>query len=326
MLGIQRDRDPVSEHENLTYSVNMSTEFLGTNIWSRLTAEAKQFNGKSFVAVAYFGTGAAKLLPLKKGSILVVDASDKAVKSGQTNPAELIKLRKLGVRIFSMSNLHAKVFVFGGVAFVGSTNVSENSEDVYSEASIRSSQTSVVSSARQFVRTLAVNEIGPQKLEALLRAYKSRKKTGSSVKRGVNKIEPRLFIVRLTEGDEPAEDAATIKDGVSKAETLMASNKTHQEMHFWNSAKESRYRPGDTVLPVVLNENGRVISIEPPGEFLYSNTGSKKRFYYFEQLRRGDLSVSEFRKRMPAKLKKRIDRAGKVNKEDEMVVRRAFTK
>ena len=106
----------------------------------------------------------------------------------------------------------------------------------------------------------------------------------------------------------------------------MASNKTHQEMHFGNSAKESRYRPGDTVLPVVLNENGRVISIEPPGEFLYSNTGSKKRFYYFEQLRRGDLSVSEFRKRMPAKLKKRIDRAGKVNKEDEMVVRRAFTK
>jgi Icc-related predicted phosphoesterase len=170
----------------------MSTEFLGTNIWSGLTAEAKRFNGKSFVAVAYFGTGAAKRLPLKKGSILVVDASDKAVKSGQTNPAELIKLRKLGVRIFSMSNLHAKVFVFGGVAFVGSTNVSENSEDVYSEASIRSSQTSVVSGARQFVRTLAVNEIGPQKLEALLRAYKGRKKTGSSAKRGMNKIEPRF--------------------------------------------------------------------------------------------------------------------------------------
>lgn len=87
-----------------------------------------------------------------------------------------------------MSNLHAKVFVFGGVAFVGSTNVSENSEDVYSEASIRSSQTSVVSSARQFVRTLAVNEIGPQKLEALLAAYKSRKK----LVRRVNMEETKL--------------------------------------------------------------------------------------------------------------------------------------
>ena len=326
MLDFQRDREPVSGHENLTYSVNMSTEFLGTNIWSALTAEAKRFNGKSFVAVAYFGTGAAKRLPLKKGSILVVDASDKAVKSGQTNPAELIKLREDGVRIFSMSNLHAKVFVFGEVAFVGSTNVSENSEDVYSEASIRSSQTSVVSSARQFVRTLAVNEIGPQKLEALLRAYKSRKKTGPRGKRGSNKVEPRFFIVRLTYGDEPPEDFEAIKDGVSKAEELMSSNKTHKKMYFWHSAKKNRYRPGDTVLPVFCNSNGKVLEIEPPGEFLYSNIGSKKRYYYFEQLRRRDLSASEFRKRMPTKLKKRIDRAGKVNQEDEMVIRRAFAK
>lgn len=316
----------MSEHENLTYSVIMSTEFLGTNIWSGLTAEAKRFNGKSFVAVAYFGTGAAKRLPLKKGSILVVDASDKAVKSGQTNPAELIKLRKLGVRIFSMSNLHAKVFVFGGVAFVGSTNVSENSEDVYSEASIRSSQTSVVSSARQFVRTLAVNEIGPQKLEALLAAYKSRKKTGPKGKHGRNKVEPRFFIVRMEYGEEPPEDIAVIEGGVSKAEELMSSNKTHKVVHHWDWRKKNRYRPGDTVLPVFINSKGKVLEIAPPGEFLYSNVGAKKRYYYFEQVRRRDLSVSEFRKRMPSKLKKRIDRAGKVKKEDEMVIRRAFTK
>ncbi len=61
--------------EKLTYSVSMSTEFLGADIWSDLTAKAKRFNGKSFVTVAYFGTGAARRLPLKKGSTLVVDAS-----------------------------------------------------------------------------------------------------------------------------------------------------------------------------------------------------------------------------------------------------------
>lgn len=310
----------------MTYSVSMSTEFLGADIWSDLTAKAKRFNGKSFVAVAYFGTGAARRLPLKKGSTLVVDASDKAVKSGQTNPAELIKLRNRGVRIFSMPNLHAKVFVFGEVAFVGSTNVSDNSEDVYWEAAIRSGQTSVVSRAKQFVRTGAVNEIGPQKFESLLRAYKGRKKTGSGVKRGSSKIEPRFFIVRLTEGDEPPEDAAVIEDGVSKAEDRMSSNKTHKETHYWHSAKENRYRPGDTVLLVTTNAKGKVLSVESPGEFLYSNIGRKKRYYYFEQLRRHHLSSSEFRKRMPPRLKKRIDRAGKVNKEDEMVIRRAFTK
>jgi hypothetical protein len=304
----------------------MSTEFLGTKIWPTLTAEALKFNGKSFVAVAYFGTGAAKRLPLKRGSILVVDATDKAVKSGQTNPGELKKLREVGVRIFSMPNLHAKVFVFGGVAFVGSTNVSKNSEDVYSEASIRSSQNSVISSARQFVRTHAVNEIGPQKLEALLDAYKSREKTLPKGKRGNNKIEPRFFIVRLKYGEEPPEDIAVIEGGVSKAEELMSSNKTHKVVRHWNWGKENRYRPGDAVLPVFINSKGKVLEIAPPGEFLYSNVGAKKRYYYFEQLRRQDLSVSEFRKKMPAKLKNRIDRSGKVSKDDEMVIRRAFTK
>ncbi len=304
----------------------MSTEFLGTDIWKALTAEAKRFSGKSFVAVAYFGTGAAKRLPLKKGSILVVDASEKAVKSGQTNPVELITLRGLGVRIFSMPNLHAKVFVFGGVAFVGSTNVSENSEDVYSEASIRSRQTSVVSSARQFVRALAVTELGPQKLDLLLQAYKSRKKTGSGPKVRKNKIEPRFFVARLSEGEEASEDKGVIAEGVKKTQRLMSSSKTHKETYFWYPVEQCRYRPGDTVLPVMTDLKGRILYVEPPAEFLYTHMGSKKRYYHFEQLRHSDLSASEFRARMPSRLKKRIDRGGKVNQEDEMLIRRAFNR
>jgi 4-hydroxy-3-methylbut-2-enyl diphosphate reductase IspH len=75
----------------------MHTEFLGSDIWSAIRTEAKQYQGKSFVAVAYFGTGASKRLPLKKESILVVDATDRAVKSGQTNPSELKKLQDKGV-------------------------------------------------------------------------------------------------------------------------------------------------------------------------------------------------------------------------------------
>ena len=217
----------------------MSTDFLGADIWTALTAEAKRFDGKSFVAVAYLGTGAAKRLPLKRGSILVVDASDSAVKSGQTNPAELMKLRRRGVRVFSMPNLHAKVFVFGGVAFVGSTNVSDNSGDVYTEASIRSRQASVVSGARQFVRSLALNEIGPQKLESLLLVYKSRKKSSAGGKRRSSKTGRKFYIVRLTVGEEPSEDAAAIKDGVKKAKKLMTSKETHQETYIFYNLKSA---------------------------------------------------------------------------------------
>lgn len=304
----------------------MSTEFLGSDIWSAIRTEAKQYSGKSFVAVAYFGTGAAKRLPLKKGSILVVDATDKAVKSGQTNPAELIKLRNKGVRIFSKPNLHAKVFVFGEVAFVGSTNVSENSEDVYSEASIRTNQTSVISLARQFVRSLAVNEIGPLKLASLLQKYVERKKSGSRSNLKSSRKETRFFISPMSYEDESEEDKTVIDYGQGKAKELISSNKTHRLLYFWTRLSKNPYRSGDSILPVYFDENRKVLGVEPPAEFLYSVRGKKRHYFYFEQLRRRGLSNSEFMKKMPSNLKKRLQGRGHVNREDEIAIRRVFSK
>ena len=46
----------------------------------------------------------------------VVDASEHAVKSGQTNPSELIAFLRSGVEVHSAENLHAKVYVFRDAA------------------------------------------------------------------------------------------------------------------------------------------------------------------------------------------------------------------
>jgi hypothetical protein len=71
----------------------MTIALLTKNIWRTLTA-ATQTRTKPAVAVAYFGQGAAGLLPLPSGSRLVVDASEGAVKSGQTCPAEFTPARR----------------------------------------------------------------------------------------------------------------------------------------------------------------------------------------------------------------------------------------
>jgi phosphatidylserine/phosphatidylglycerophosphate/cardiolipin synthase-like enzyme len=57
-----------------------------------------------------------------------VDASEAAVQAGQTCPASLSSMLKRGVQVFSREGLHAKVFVFGTTAYIGSANVSGNSE------------------------------------------------------------------------------------------------------------------------------------------------------------------------------------------------------
>ena len=91
----------------------MAIKLITKKIWSTITKAVKLSKTKSIVAVAYFGQNGSSMLPIKKGSTLLVDASEKAVKSGQTCPDELLKLYQKGVHIYSLENLHAKLFVIG---------------------------------------------------------------------------------------------------------------------------------------------------------------------------------------------------------------------
>jgi len=302
----------------------VTTEFLSREIWTAIRSSAIKFQGKSFVAVAYLGKGATRRLPLKRGSLLVVDASLPAVKSGQTDPNELEKFRKRGVRVFSAADLHAKVFVFGETAYVGSTNVSANSANIYSEASIRTTQAAAVASARQFVRALAQNELGPAQIARLSKIHRSRATGFKGRAKKTESSKPRFFIVRLTESDEREDDAETIKDGVRKARRMISSKATHNVEYFWNRSKVNQYRLGDSFLVVLIDGRRRILHVEPPSAFLYSNTHNGTRYYYLEVPRKKVMSAAEFRNVLPTHLRKRINRAGRVEKEVESSFREAF--
>jgi len=120
------------------------------------------------------------LLALRKGDTVVVDASEAAVKSGQTNPAILQDWLKSGVAIYSQPQLHAKVFVFGSVLFVGSTNVSRNSEEILHEAVLRTNDRSAVTDARHHVKDLAesASRLRKAELSRLVGLYSPARRTG----------------------------------------------------------------------------------------------------------------------------------------------------
>ena len=151
----------------------MAIQFLHSGIWERITALTKKQSGKCQVAVAYFGKHASELLPLEKGSTLVVDMSRKAVGSGQTNPSEIIKLLKNGVEIHSVENLHAKVFVLGKSAIVGSTNVSQLSAGSLIEAAIETTDAAIVASCKRFVLDYAGEYITLQYARRTTRVLRS---------------------------------------------------------------------------------------------------------------------------------------------------------
>ncbi|WP_422741627.1 phospholipase D-like domain-containing protein [Micromonospora sp. WMMD754] len=107
-------------------------------------------------AVAYAGDGAADLLPAKAGDLIVVNGSRNALASGATSARLLRQWYEQDVVLYAHETLHAKVFVVGRTAFVGSANLSRRAHnDGTIEAAIQTSDPLVCADARRFVDEMA---------------------------------------------------------------------------------------------------------------------------------------------------------------------------
>jgi len=251
----------------------MPTILLSSNIWSRITTAAKRSKGDC--AVAYLGSGASDLLPLKAGSVLVVDMSEAAVKSGQTNPAEVRKFMNRGVSVHSVHNLHAKVFVFRDKTFIGSSNVSNNSAHNLIEAAIEIASSSVISAARQFVHSLMGESITPHYLKKMAQLYRPSKFGGGEGKpvKGQRKRVAQhapMITVQLVRTDNSAAELKAEKKGRIKAKKQLHNTKTSKvDAFFWYDRDSFKF--GDILIQVVKEKAGlkmvhppaRVIHIEP---------------------------------------------------------------
>lgn len=158
----------------------MAPAFLGarlatlvtTNVWTEITSAASKSKHPAQVAVAYFGEKGPRLLPLPKGSSLVVDASVATVTQGGTSPAALERLlRDRDIDIYTTQYLHAKVFAFDDVAFVGSANASQHSASTLVEAVLRVDINSEISVIRDFVGSLCITKLSGADLRELARFY-----------------------------------------------------------------------------------------------------------------------------------------------------------
>lgn len=254
----------------------MSTTFLSRNIWPQLTKAVRGSRERCGVAVAYFGAGAARLLPLRKGSRLVVDASERAVASGQTSPADLLSLVKRGVAVYSVPNLHAKVFVLGQAAYIGSANVSSRSASQLVEAVIRTTEPRTVRAARKFVQGQCLHELTPAVLKRLAKLYRPPIVPGG--KRGKRRQAvtskhpslPRLLLAQLhledwSERDQALHDAAMV---------VAKKRREHPrsfELESFRQTGKCVYQRGDVVIQVTDEGSGDVL-VTPPGNILHVRT------------------------------------------------------
>ncbi len=251
----------------------MNTVFVSQDIWPELSEAVGRAKKRCVVAVAYFGAGASRLLPLEKGSRLVVDASERAVASGQTCPADLLTLVKRGVGVYSVPNLHAKVFVLGKTAYVGSTNVSSRSASQLVEAVLRTTEPGAVQAARKFVEAHCLHELTPEVLKHLSKLYRpplisgGKRKHRSVVDSAKRPTLPRLFLAQLHLGEWSDRDQALHDAGLVVARKRREHPRTF-ELTSFRVAGRCRYQRGDVVIQVTDEGAGRVL-VSPPANVLH---------------------------------------------------------
>jgi hypothetical protein len=168
-------------------------KFHAPNPWIEIKKWAPK--QKSLVAVPFLGKNAANLLPIISGSILVTRFNDETIKSGLVSPIEIIKFLKRGIKVHSWPDLHAKVYVFGKRAFVGSANVSKSSQSL-SEACIETNDMQVVKEAREYIASLTSNLVTLEEAKSKLALYPKDGERLFGVKASKG-IQRRVWIVPL---------------------------------------------------------------------------------------------------------------------------------
>lgn len=297
----------------------MAVTLITKNIWATLTKAAKLSKTKSMVAVAYFGQQGARMLPLKKGSTLLVDASEKAVKSGQTCPDELLKLYYNGVQIYSLENLHAKLFVIGKELFIGSTNVSGNSSKILQEAIVKTNDKQAIEDAKAFIESHTGKiEMGEEQLNRLSKMYNPPKNMGvrnPSSKSSQKEKTSSFQVVQLENIKVSEEENEQFEMGAAEAQKYRIKKSRHSVDEFILDGKVNLIT-GDIIMQIV--DEGNNIYVTPPGTLIHmrnwSNGKKNKTCCFVEIPNKRRKNINVLKKQFDTKIFKLINRNGRKNK------------
>jgi hypothetical protein len=248
----------------------MTTRLIGGrgSCWEVLTRAARK-SRRAFVATAYVGSSSAELLPLPAGSWLAADASLGAVAGGRTRPAELLKLKQSGVHVYPCEHLHAKVFVFDHVAYVGSTNLSQNSSDTLIEALVEFTDPGAVRAARHFVRSLCVRPLSDIELLMLEKSWRPPripKGTKDARQRSKSDVTPKLAIAHVEPDDWTDDD----EKHYEKARSVAKRSPLHEarnRLEVYRALGTREYAHGTLILRVTTERDGRKL-VSPPSKIV----------------------------------------------------------
>jgi hypothetical protein len=123
---------------------------LSKDLWKEIRSAAKHAKRRN-AAIAYVTKDS---IGLRRGDVLIVDASKHTIASGGTSADLLRKLLKRGVALYNCPDLHAKVILLDEVAVLCSANMSASSANRLVEVGVLTDHGSTVSGIASFLAQL----------------------------------------------------------------------------------------------------------------------------------------------------------------------------
>ncbi|MDF3069417.1 MAG: hypothetical protein K0R38_5018 [Polyangiaceae bacterium] len=262
----------------------MISRFLfNESLWTELAERIPKARNVR-AAIAYLGSGAGALLPLKKGDHLLVDMSLRSVRAGSTDPKEVRKLLRRGVQVFTRNSLHAKFVVVGSVLIAGSANMSQHARGRLDEAAVLTDDTAAVKRALATFADLCTEPVRGDYLARCLSEYRPPRLEGGGqphrkVKRTAKAwIAGGLRYIPLPEAEE--EKAERVR---KRAEKLLTFERAEvDDVHFDRRLRLlADIRTGDWA--VVCVKKARGFDVYPPARVLgqesYARGRGKRRYF-----------------------------------------------
>jgi len=211
-------------------------------------------------AVAYFTDD--EIIQFGNGDLLVVDASDQAIRVGQTSHSVLQRAFDRGAKLSSCPGLHAKVMVFDDAAVIGSANISQSSQHDLIEAGLVTDDPATVAATRALIEGIAstAEEINSEFLARIATIKVNRTGRGFiSVRQpGVSNRppKPQLWLAGLHSVTEDEKDTEKIARWEADAIKSVGAEKARFS-HFWitgNPPIRQKAKRGDLVIEMWRDE------------------------------------------------------------------------
>jgi hypothetical protein len=238
-------------------------ELLSDNLWNTIKRLDKKSTAKR-AAVAYVTTEA--FVKFGDGDILVTDASDHAIASGQTNAPILARAYQRGAQLYSLSGLHTKVLLLNGVSVIGSANLSESSANAMIEAAWVTDSPGAAGMVTSLIQQLtkqakSIDEAFLNRILKIKVKFQGWSKGNVANPKKVRIPKHQTWIIGVHElVREFADEQEAIKAGTEIAEHQLTQKGSTLSWIRWTG--KSRFRreakPGDTVIQIWRSHGSKI--------------------------------------------------------------------